>query len=144
MWESKTRLDIWVSNAGILGPVAIENTTPNDLQSVFEANAMAPFLALKYAPAAMGKMCTKGEYPNAAAKDQKYGSIIVISSTASTYGGCWGPAFTISSHAALGVVKSGVAVLKGQGVRINCISPGQIDIGLNLDDVSIQNCPAIY
>jgi NAD(P)-dependent dehydrogenase (short-subunit alcohol dehydrogenase family) len=38
----------------------------------------------------------------------------------------------MSSHAALGVVRAGVAVLKGTGVRINCISPGQIDIGVNL------------
>jgi hypothetical protein len=28
--------------------------------------------------------------------------------------GCWGPCYTMSSHAALGVVRAGVAVLKGQ------------------------------
>lgn len=28
--------------------------------------------------------------------------------------GCWGPCYTMSSHAALGVVRSGVAVLKGK------------------------------
>ncbi len=64
----------------------------------------------------------------------------------------------MSSHAALGVVKAGVATLKGRrlqvvsaivpclltlscggtGVRINCISPGQIDVGLNLEDVCLQ------
>jgi len=59
----------------------------------------------------------------------------------------------MTSHAALGVVRSGVAVLKGPhpfhvsrrtshplthltptgtGVRINCISPGQIDVGVDL------------
>ena len=38
----------------------------------------------------------------------------------------------MSSHAALGVVQAGVAVLKGSGVRINCISPGQIDVGIDL------------
>jgi NAD(P)-dependent dehydrogenase (short-subunit alcohol dehydrogenase family) len=93
---------------------------------------MAPFFALKYAPPAMAKTTPKGNYPNSAAKDQKYGSIIVVSSVASTYGGCWGPCFTMSSHAALGVVRAGVAVLKGTGVRINCISPGQIDVGVDL------------
>ena len=93
---------------------------------------MVPFFALKYAPPAMGKTTPKGNYPNAAPKDQAYGSIIVVSSVASTYGGCWGPAFTMSSHAALGVVRSGVARLKGTGVRINAISPGQIDIGVSL------------
>jgi hypothetical protein len=75
---------------------------------------MAPFFALKYAPPAMGKlMLRKGDYPNAEVKGVKYGSIVVVSSVASTYGGCWGPCYTMSSHAALGVVRAGVAVLKG-------------------------------
>jgi NAD(P)-dependent dehydrogenase (short-subunit alcohol dehydrogenase family) len=81
------RLDIWVCSSGILGPPSIEETTPTDLQKCFEANSMAPFFALKYAPPAMGKTTAKGNYLNAAPKDQKYGSIIVVSSTASTYGG---------------------------------------------------------
>ena len=46
--------------------------------------------------------------------------------------GCWGPSYTMSTHAALGVVRSGVPVLKGSGIRINAISPGQIDIGIDL------------
>lgn len=96
---------------------------------------MAPFFALKYAPAAMAKLTEKGSYPNAAPKTQKYGSIIVISSVASVHGGCWGPCYTLASHAALGVVKAGVATLKGTGVRINCISPGQIDMGVDLQGV---------
>ncbi|KAL9618367.1 MAG: hypothetical protein Q9204_008411 [Flavoplaca sp. TL-2023a] len=44
----------------------------------------------------------------------------------------------MSSHAALGVVRSGVAVLKGSGVRINCISPGQIDIGVDLNNFDMR------
>jgi len=75
---------------------------------------MAPFFALKYAPPAMGKlMLRKGDYPNAEVKGVAYGSIVVVGSVASTYGGCWGPCYTMSSHAALGVVRAGVAVLKG-------------------------------
>ncbi|MCJ1306802.1 hypothetical protein MMC25_000445 [Agyrium rufum] len=126
------RLDVWVCSSGLLGPSSLDATTPTDLQRCFETNSMAPFFALKYAPPAMAKLATKGHYPNAAPKDQQYGSIIVVSSVASTYGGCWGPCFTMSSHAALGVVRAGVAVLKGTGVRINCISPGQIDSGVSL------------
>lgn len=99
---------------------------------------MAPFFALKYAPPAMAKQLTeKQAYPNAAPKTQNYGSIIVISSVASTYGGCWGPCYTMSAHAALGVVRAGVAVLKGTGVRINAISPGQVDVGVDLNGVSL-------
>jgi len=126
------RLDVWVTSSGILGPPSVQDTTPADLRKCFEANSMAPFFALKYAPPAMAKTTSKGNYPNAAPKDHKYGSIIVVSSVASTYGGCWGPCLTMSSHAALGVVRAGVVSLKGTGVRINCISPGQIDVGVDL------------
>ena len=38
----------------------------------------------------------------------------------------------MTTHAALGAVRSGVAVLKGSNIRINAISPGQIDIGVDL------------
>lgn len=86
----------------------------------------------------MAKTTPKGNYANAAPKDKPYGSIIVVSSVASTYGGCWGPAFTMSSHAALGVVRAGVAVLKGSNVRINAISPGQIDVGINLAGMDMR------
>lgn len=132
------RLDIWVTSSGLLGPPSINSTTPADLYKTFEANSMAPFFALKYAPPAMAKTTPKGNYPNAAPKDAAYGSIIVVSSVASTYGGCWGPAFTMSSHAALGVVRAGVAVLKGTNVRINAISPGQIDVGLSLQGMDMR------
>lgn len=132
------RLDIWVCSSGLLGPPSIDDTTPADLQNCFEAHSMAPFFALKYAPPAMAKLTEKKSYPNAAPKGQKYGSIVVISSVASTYGGCWGPCYTMASHAALGVVKAGVAVLKGTGVRINCISPGQIDAGVDLHGLGIK------
>jgi NAD(P)-dependent dehydrogenase (short-subunit alcohol dehydrogenase family) len=81
------RLDVWVCSSGLLGPPSLEATTPADLQKCFEANSMAPFFALKYAPPAMGKLTVKGGYPNAAPKDVKYGSIVVVSSVASTYGG---------------------------------------------------------
>jgi len=132
------RLDVWVCSSGLLGPPSMEATTPMDLQKCFEANSMAPFFALKYAPPAMAKTMPKQAYSNAAPKDQAYGSIIVVSSVASTYGGCWGPCYTMSSHAALGVVRAGVAVLKGTGVRINCISPGQIDIGVDLNGFDMR------
>lgn len=81
------RLDIWVSSAGLLGPSSLEATTPADLQKCFEVHSMAPFFALKYAPPAMAKTSGKGGYPNAAPKERAYGSIIVVSSVASTYGG---------------------------------------------------------
>lgn len=81
------RLDVWVCSSGLLGPPLITTTTPFDLQKCFEANAVAPFLALKYAPPAMGKLCERRNYTNSEVKDQGYGSIIVVGSVAGGYGG---------------------------------------------------------
>ena len=41
--------------------------------------------------------------------------------------GLAGPCSTMTAHAALGVVRAGVTALKGSGVRINCISAGDIE-----------------
>ena len=75
---------------------------------------------------------------NATPKPKTYGSIIVVSSTASIYGGMWGPAYTMTQHAVLGLVKSAVVQLKGSGIRINCISSGTIDMGIELSKVPIS------
>ena len=48
----------------------------------------------------------------------------------------------MSSHAALSVVRASVAVLKGTGVRINCISPGQIDVGVSLNGFDMRGMMA--
>ncbi|KAI4105118.1 MAG: hypothetical protein LQ345_007245, partial [Seirophora villosa] len=162
------RLDVWVCSSGLLGPASITETTPSDLQKCWEANALGPFFALKYAPPAMGKLCEKRNYTNSEVKDQGYGSIIIVGSVAGGYGGradgvrlerrkstdkkivgCWGPCYTMSSHAALGAVRSGVAVLKdltaasaGTGVRINHIAPGQIDVGVDLKNFDMRGMTA--
>jgi NAD(P)-dependent dehydrogenase (short-subunit alcohol dehydrogenase family) len=96
----------------------------------------------KYALPAMAKTTSKGNYPNAVPKDQRYGCIVVASSTASTHGGFWGPCYTMSSHAALGAVRAGVAVLKGTGVSVNCISPEQIDVGVSLNGFDMRGMMA--
>lgn len=85
--EDCGRLDVWVCSSAILGPASIEDTGTAQLQRVFEVNSVAPFLALKYARRAMEKTCGKKNYPNSAPKDSSYGSIIIVGSTASTYGG---------------------------------------------------------
>ena len=43
----------------------------------------------------------------------------------SNFTGCWGPCYTMSSHAALGVVRAGVAALRG--VKHNLPRPKQLD-----------------
>lgn len=140
------RLDVWICSSGLLGPASIHDTTPSIAQACLDAHALAPLFALKHAPPAMAKLLTeKRAYPNAAPKLQKYGSIVVVGSVAATYGGCWGPCYTMAAHAALGVVRAGVAVLKGTGVRINTISAGQIDVGdVNLHEMDGRGMTAQF
>ena len=125
-------LDIYVTTSNLPSPNTLTSTTPASMYALFETHSMAPFLALKYAPAAMKKTTPKGTYANAAPKDAAYGSIIVVTSAASSPSGGSsnvGPGFTIASHAAMGVVRAGVATLKGSGVRINGVSAGGITDG---------------
>jgi NAD(P)-dependent dehydrogenase (short-subunit alcohol dehydrogenase family) len=44
----------------------------------------------------------------------------------------------MATHAALGVVRSGVLVLKGTGVRINAVTAGQIDVGVDLESSGME------
>ena len=125
-------LDIYVTTSNLPSPNTLTSTTPASMYALFETHSMAPFLALKYAPAAMKKTTPKGTYANAAPKDAAYGSIIVVTSAASSPSGGSsnvGPGFTIASYAALGVVRAGVGALKGSGVRINGVSAGGITDG---------------
>ncbi|KAB5580159.1 hypothetical protein GE09DRAFT_1182586 [Coniochaeta sp. 2T2.1] len=134
------RLDVWVCTSSLLGPASIHDTTPDHLSQLFEAYAVSPFFVLKHVPAAMGKVMSEGEgegegkwaYPNAVAKRQKYGSIIVVGSVAGGVGGCWGPGYTVANHAGMGVVRAGVKCLRGTGVRINGVSMGVVDVGVDL------------
>lgn len=81
------RLDVYACAGGLLGPSTLAATGPNELAKCFNANAVGPFYALKYAPAAMAKRSPKAAYPNSTPKDCAYGSIIIISSVAGEQGG---------------------------------------------------------
>ena len=135
--NSYGRLDIWIcisptpSLSFSSTTLKVSDTGPQELQTLFEEISISPFWALKYGPTAMSKTCERGNYPNAAPKDISYGSIIIVGSLAGvSANGSWGTAYTMASHAVLGLVKSGVLVLKGtNNVRINAVSVGKIDEG---------------
>ncbi|BFZ62301.1 hypothetical protein YB2330_003390 [Saitoella coloradoensis] len=127
------RLDVWVSisTSTTLAPGRLTSTGPAALTATMAAEAIAPFWAVKWAPAAMKKVSSKRDYPNAAPKESSFGSIVVVTHTASLGAGgpgsSWGPALVMASHAALGVVRAGCRELAGTGVRINAISAGLIE-----------------
>ena len=120
--ESCGRLDVWVCSSGLLGPPSIEDTGPAELQKCWEANALAPFLALKYARRAMEKSCKKRSYPNSAPKDAAYGSIIVVGSVASTYGGAFSMFFVFPWHLKRLQQDAGVQLTPCQRMRLSALS----------------------
>ncbi|VBB72399.1 Putative protein of unknown function [Podospora comata] len=133
------RLDIWICSPIPLPspPPSIFSTTTPILHSLFETHALGPFFALKHAPAAMGKLSPqKGGYPNAVRKTQKYGSIITVIGGEGEKGG--GVGYEMVRGAVLGVVKGGVGVLKGTGVRGNAVCVGFVgEGGEERDDVPL-------
>lgn len=77
----------------------------------------------------MGKLTSKGHYLNAAEKDVKYGSIIVVSSVASTYGG--------ESKPGRGVIYKGNPRLRFPYYHITRLKPFDSDSD---DHLSRLNC----
>jgi len=49
---------------------------------------------------------------------------------------CWDPCYGASSHAVPGVVRAGVTTSIDTGVRINCNSPGQLDVGSTCEELA--------
>jgi hypothetical protein len=131
--QKTNSLDVFATAATHAGPPSLTQTSPTTILQLHQTLTLSPFFALKYAPPAMAKTTPKGNYPNAAPKDVAYGSIIIVTSTASSSGKTGaGVAGTMAAHAALGVVRAGSGELRRtgcKGVRINCVSFGEIGEG---------------
>lgn len=55
---------------------------------------------------------------------QQKGSIVNCASVNSILGGAGTTGYTSSKHAVLGMTKSAALEVRGQGIRVNCVSPG--------------------
>jgi NAD(P)-dependent dehydrogenase (short-subunit alcohol dehydrogenase family) len=110
-------LDVFWANAGISG-----GFTPLPEQSaeywaeILRVNLIGPFLAVKYASAAM--------------IPQGKGSIICTASVAGIRSGAGGPAYSASKAGVISLVKTTCNELYGTGIRINAIAPGLIETGM--------------
>ncbi|KAI4323491.1 hypothetical protein L6164_023089 [Bauhinia variegata] len=104
-------LDIIINNAGISGSPCndIRNVDLSEFEKVFNINVKGVFHGMKHAARIMIPM--------------KKGSIISLSSVASTIGGLGPHAYTGSKHAVWGLTKSVAAELGMHGIRVNCVSP---------------------
>ena len=115
--ERFERLDILVNNAALARSTRFPQLTADEWRLAFEVNVTAPFLLIKASLPAM--------------KEQRYGRVVNISSTAgrmvSTLGGAH---YTASKTALIGLTRAAAKELGTFGITVNAICPGMIDTEL--------------
>ncbi|NYB74939.1 SDR family oxidoreductase [Sedimentibacter hydroxybenzoicus DSM 7310] len=120
-------IDILVNVAGISQKITVEYMELEDMKRIFNVNMYGVFL------------CTKAVLK--IMKKQKYGRIITVSSVAGKRGGgiFGGPHYSASKAAVLGFSKNLAREVAGEGITVNCVTPGLIetDIAKTLNEKEV-------
>jgi NAD(P)-dependent dehydrogenase (short-subunit alcohol dehydrogenase family) len=118
-------IDILVSNAGVN---AVNDSLPHleleEWDRVFNVNAKAHFLCCRHVVPAM--------------KEQKYGSIVIVSSNGALYGAGGGYASRSSKGALLTLTRLLAIELASSNVRVNCVCPGAMDTPMRHEAAKIR------
>jgi NAD(P)-dependent dehydrogenase (short-subunit alcohol dehydrogenase family) len=119
------RVDILINNAALPLTTRFEKITADEWRQAMEVNLTAPFLLMQAVLPAM--------------KQQHYGRIINISSTAgrmvSTLGGAH---YTTSKTGLLGLTRAAAKELGKYGITVNAVCPGMIDTELTRESASTE------
>jgi NAD(P)-dependent dehydrogenase (short-subunit alcohol dehydrogenase family) len=111
------RIDILVNNAAMARSTRFAQLSPDEWRQTLEVNLTAPFLFTRAVLPAM--------------KEQRYGRIVNVSSSAgrmvSTLGGAH---YTASKAGLLGLTRAAAKELGPFGITVNAICPGMIDTEL--------------
>jgi len=110
-------LDIFWANAGISGGFApLDEQTADYWANILRVNLIGPFLAVKYASAAM--------------IPQGKGSIICTASVAGIRSGAGGSPYSASKAGVINLAQTSANEFYGTGIRINAVAPGLIETGM--------------
>ena len=124
------RIDILVNNAAVALSTRFEQITEEEWRRTFEINVTAVFLLIRAVLPAM--------------REQGYGRIVNLSSTAgktvSTLGGAQ---YTASKAALQGLTRAAANELGPYGITVNAICPGLFDTELTRENATPEQLAAI-
>ena len=124
------RIDILVNNAAVALSTRFEQITEEEWRRTFEVNVTAVFLLIRAVLPAM--------------REQGYGRIVNLSSTAgktvSTLGGAH---YTASKAALQGLTRAAAKELGPYGITVNAICPGLFDTELTRENATPEQLAAI-
>lgn len=117
MFESVLGLSVLVNNAGVALYRQVQDTSLGEWRRVMSVNADGAFLCTR---AAVRKFLKRGS-----------GSIVNVSSIWGEAGGACESAYSASKAALIGFTKACAKELAPSGIRVNCLSCGFIETGMN-------------
>jgi NAD(P)-dependent dehydrogenase (short-subunit alcohol dehydrogenase family) len=121
--KAKGRIDILINNAGITQPRKTLDISPQDYDAVLDVSLRGTLVASQAVLPAM--------------RAQKSGAIVCVSSVSAQRGGgiLGGPHYSAAKAGVLGLARAMAREYAGEGIRINCVTPGLIATDINKDKI---------